>query len=410
MSKILAKAVRPPQQERKPASPLAQVWSAMTDLLRRISALEASPPPAPAVGISDALIDREGNLVLTMSDGSTRNVGLVVSRSVTREDIAAQVQDEVARAVAALPPAEPARPLTPEDIAPMLDAMVAEAVAALPAPSPGKDADPNETAAMVRTEVAKAVAALPAAKGIDGIDVDRVDDETALLRFTVGEIEHSFEIALPRGAAAPAIQMDVLRTLAGEAVQAVIEDHVSRAVDALPAPNDGVSVIEAIVDGKGHLNLILSDARRIDAGKVVPVAVPGPPGRSVASARIDDAGHLLLTMSDDEAIDVGLAKGADAVPEKGDPGRGIAALRREGDDLVAELTDGETINLGRMKGEDGKPGKRGKPGETIKGDAGATLGLINLAPADLSPVDLPRLQIADLVLSDGSSIRVLTLS
>ncbi|MGE0290367.1 MAG: hypothetical protein AB7I42_24970, partial [Bradyrhizobium sp.] len=41
--RILAKATRHPEPERKPLSPMAQVWSAMTDLVRRVVALEKLP-------------------------------------------------------------------------------------------------------------------------------------------------------------------------------------------------------------------------------------------------------------------------------------------------------------------------------------------------------------------------------
>lgn len=67
---------------RSPSSPLAAVWSGLAALGRRIQALEARRPDSgrDGVGISDALIDDAGHLVLTLTNGETKRLARVVGR------------------------------------------------------------------------------------------------------------------------------------------------------------------------------------------------------------------------------------------------------------------------------------------------------------------------------------------
>lgn len=372
---IVAKATRAPEPSRPAPSALAQVWNAMTDIVRRIAALETRPAPQPVdLGPLNARIDavyaalagfRQPEDGKSVEEATVRLMVLDAVAALPKPpevDAAAIVQqvrdavagdiDQVREMVAAMP--------APESV-PDVAAMVAEAIARIPRPEDGKSVEPAEVARMVSEEVSRVLATW--ARPEDGKSVTLAD------------------------------------------VEPLITDTVGKAVAALPKPVDGVSVVDAVVDGEGRLQVILSDARRVDAGKVVPAAEPGPSGRSLASARLTDKGNLVLTMSDGEEIDVGRAKGEDGDSIKGDPGRGIAALQRTGDDLIAVMSDGETVNLGRIKGQDGKPGK---PGVGLKGDPGATMALINFAPANLSSDDLDSLYFADIELSDGTALRVIT--
>ncbi len=70
---------RPPERK----TGLAAVWSGMTDLARRLVVLEQKPEPKPGrdgIGVSDALIDRDGRLVLVLSDARRLDLGCVVGR------------------------------------------------------------------------------------------------------------------------------------------------------------------------------------------------------------------------------------------------------------------------------------------------------------------------------------------
>jgi hypothetical protein len=105
----------------------------------------------------------------------------------------ALVAELVDKAVAALPPpkdGDPGSSVTVEDLAPLVaeevakavsgiqlpsvdwsevDKMIGDKVEAIPAPQNGKDADPEQIAAMVAVEVERVVAAIPPAKdGADG--------------------------------------------------------------------------------------------------------------------------------------------------------------------------------------------------------------------------------------------------
>lgn len=72
------------------------VTQALMPLQERLEALEARSTE-PAVGLTGAVIDRDGGLVLTLSNGSQQDVGQVVGRSVEPDAVAAMVRAEVAR-------------------------------------------------------------------------------------------------------------------------------------------------------------------------------------------------------------------------------------------------------------------------------------------------------------------------
>jgi len=65
-------------------------------------------------------------------------------KSVSVEDVAPLIVDEVAKVVSALPPAKDGESVTVEDVQPMLLELVKSAVAELPPSQPGKDADMDE--------------------------------------------------------------------------------------------------------------------------------------------------------------------------------------------------------------------------------------------------------------------------
>jgi hypothetical protein len=98
-------------------------------------AVAAIPIAKDGVGMAGALIDRAGELIVTLTDGSTRSLGPVVGRDYDQTVL----KRAVAEAVARIP--------VPKDGAPGRDAdptvikqMVEEAVALIPVPKDGKDA------------------------------------------------------------------------------------------------------------------------------------------------------------------------------------------------------------------------------------------------------------------------------
>jgi hypothetical protein len=78
-------------------------------------------------------------------------------KSVDPEEVRRLVDDQVASAVAEIPPAEPGKDADPELIA----EMVAAEVAKLPPAEPGKPVDPEEVRELVAAEVEQAVKSLP---------------------------------------------------------------------------------------------------------------------------------------------------------------------------------------------------------------------------------------------------------
>lgn len=60
-------------------------------------AVAALPVPKDGIGLAGALIDREGQLVVTMTDGTARELGIVVGKDVDLDAVAATVRGEVAK-------------------------------------------------------------------------------------------------------------------------------------------------------------------------------------------------------------------------------------------------------------------------------------------------------------------------
>jgi hypothetical protein len=60
-------------------------------------AVAGVPVPKDGIGLAGALIDREGQLVVTMTDGTARSLGVVVGKDVDLEAVAEMVRGEVAK-------------------------------------------------------------------------------------------------------------------------------------------------------------------------------------------------------------------------------------------------------------------------------------------------------------------------
>lgn len=154
-------------------------------------AIKAIPPAPAGVGVSDALINDDGRLVLVLTNGEAKTLSRVVGPAVAHEEIEAAVT----KAVAALPPAEPGAPgevdmdavgalvrnavsaavaEIPAPAIPDVPALVRDAVAALPPAEPGKSVTIEDVRPIIADEVVKAVAALPPAEPGKSVTVDDV--------------------------------------------------------------------------------------------------------------------------------------------------------------------------------------------------------------------------------------------
>lgn len=154
------------------------IAAAVAPLLRRIETLEARPLPEAikgdpgesvkgdtGVGVAGAVIDRAGVLVLTLSDGTTRDLGTVVGKDGQDADMAALER--------------------------RIDERVDEKVAAIPVPKDGRDGF-----------------------NLDDFDVEAGEDgRTVTLKFEQGDTRHCYELVFP-----VTIYRDVFK--AGETYQA----------------------------------------------------------------------------------------------------------------------------------------------------------------------------------------------
>jgi len=289
-----------------------------------VSALPPAEKGADGIGLAGGFINRDGVLIVTLSNGETKELGLVVGRDgrdgidgkdgthAAVEEVVAAVSPMLAevaqKAVEALPlpkdgeagPEGPAgRDAEPEAVAKALELFVSEniakAVGALPPPPPGKDGAPGP-------QGEKGDKGDPGERGEkgdpgrDGKDVENIevkqDGRTVEFAFSVGETRSIFELELPQG----------------------------------PIGNDGI-------DGKDG-----SDGAKGDAGI------------GVAEALIDKAGALVLTYSDGTVKNCGVVQGRDG--KDGEPGATFAL-----DDLdivegvggiVARFTSGEVVKEVRL--------------------------------------------------------------
>ena len=142
---------------------------------------------------------------------------------------------------------------------------------------------------------------------------------------------------------------------------------------------DGLHIISSRIDGD-DLAFALSDGREVLAGNV-----RGPQGPAGEAGPQGDVG--------DRGPSGEMGPKGDQGPEgkRGAPG--------------ATGPKGDTGAIG-PQGKQGVPGIRGERGE--KGEPGATVELVNIRAANISADRLGRISAADLLLSDGTTLTVLT--
>lgn len=347
----------------------------------------AGPAGAPGlhgkdgVSLAGAMIDRTGALILTLSDGTTRELGHVVGKDVDMVAVEGMVDrvthKAIAEAWAAIPEpkdgergpqGEPGKSITVEDIAPLIETAVAKhiesikqtvpevvksAVSAIPIPQAPQLPD-------IDAMVTKAVMALPPAQ--NGKDAD-----PALVQSLVKETVERAVAALPVAKDGKSVTIDDVRPL--------IEDAVTKAVTLIPVPKDGI-------DGK---SVTLNDVQPLIMQEItkavseIPVPKDGQDGAHGVDGKDGANGHDGkdgVTLDDlRPVIDETVAKSISAipVPKDGKDGRDGLDVKDllvvEGGELVATFTDGRTKVLGQFRGKDGDPGKDGADGANGKDGA-----------------------------------------
>lgn len=232
-------------------------------------------------------------------------------RSVTVEDVApmisAQVQAEVAKAVAAVLAVPD--PAGAEDVR----VMIAEAVAALPAPAAGKDADPAVIAKMVEDAVAKLPAPKDGGPGPMGkMPIAKAWSDS--VHYEGAVVTHdgaTWQASRDTGRAPPHDDWVCLAAAGakGDAGQGLMmrgtwEPTGSYKAMDFVAWNGGSWVAKhddpGECPGEGW-QLLASAGRRGKAADKAP-AIPGPPGPKVVAAEIDGRGMLTLTNADGSVV------------------------------------------------------------------------------------------------------------
>ena len=151
---------------------------------------------------------------------------------------------------------------------------------------------------------------------------------------------------------------------------------------------DGIGITETSINEFGELILTYSDGETMNLGKVVgedgaqgekgdtgSSGADGKDGIGVTATEINESGELIITYSNGNAVNLGVVIGKDgAQGEKGDTG----ATGADGEDgvgitettinaageLVLTYSNGEIVNLGKVVGEDGAQGEKGDTGSS----------------------------------------------
>lgn len=308
------------------AKPVTEAQIAEIIAAAAAKAAEMIPPSEPGhdgVGVAGAVINRDHHLVLTLSNGSTQDLGLVVGRDaqeIDDEALDARIAAAVERAIAGVPAPKDGQDVDQEALDARIDTAVARAVGALPKPRDGQDVDAAALDARIDAAVSKAVADLPSPEAAE---------PEALESLIKAAVEMAFA-AVPK----PKDGQDVDQ----EALDARIDAAVTKAVGALPAPKDGadgVGVAGALIDRENHLLLTLSNGETRDLGEVV--GRDGLPGTGILCASIDDAGILKFELSDGTTSLAGPVVGRDGFSLE--------------DFDTALLDDGRTVRLTFIKGD-----------------------------------------------------------
>lgn len=256
-------------------------------------AVKALPAAKDGVGVAGALIDRAGNLVLTLSNGEQKSLGQVIGKDADAEAIRSAVAIEVAAAYREIAKAreadaealgreietkvsdaikslaagirvpEDGRSVTLKDVEPLISEVVEKAVAALPRPEDGKSVEPAEVDAMVVKAVAAAMKDIVLSSEADGKSEATVSALAEGLQKLISSVEADLPARVDRAVAVavedavkalpkpepgvpgksvtpeelrPMVEAEVDRRAAG------IPEMVQRAVDGLPKLEDGKSV------------------------------------------------------------------------------------------------------------------------------------------------------------------------
>lgn len=327
---------------------------------RAVSAIPKAKDGSDGIGVAGAMIDREGHLVLTLSNGTVRELGTVVGKSVLEADVQPIVARAVDAAVALIPKPEKGESYTLADIKALVDGAVAKEVAALPKPidgingMDGKSVTLDDVKPLVAEAVQKAVSTLPSPKpGLDGksVDMQEVDN------LVTAAVDRAVKALPPANGVDPdmivrAVQEEVSKippALPGkdgadadpDAIAQVVLSQVTDELKKIPVPKDGQ-------DGKDGKSVTPDEVEFIARRVLEPLV-----SKAVGEIRVPEDGKSITVADVKPLLEELVSKEASKIPVPKD-GVGVASgmIDRDGK-LILTLSDGKSVDLGRVEGKDG---------------------------------------------------------
>ena len=133
---------------------------------------------------------------------------------------------------------------------------------------------------------------------------------------------------------------------------------------------DGVGIANVTVSNEGALSVTLNNGTVLDLGNI-----KGADGIGISKSEVNASGELVLTYTDGTVKNLGNIVGSNGVDGQDGVGIKTVTLSSTGE-LMITLSDNSVINLGNVKGEKGDKGDKGDKGargeKGEKGDKGDT--------------------------------------
>lgn len=362
------------------------------------------PVPKDGIGFAGAIIDRNGDLIMTLSNGEAKSLGPVVGKSVDMDEIKSMIAPVIAKSVAdavsEIPPAKDGESVDPAEV----ERAVAKAVEALPKPKdgePGKDADPEAIANTVRemlaTDVEDIKSAIDEAKSIKAPELPDIDAMVAMAVESLPKPKDGTSVTIED--VTPLIVEEVAKVVAEipvpkdgssvtlDDVAPFISEAVEKAVDALPKPKDGkdgkLPIAKAWVDDIHYAGDVVTHSGSLyqalkDTGREPPsddwvcLAARGEDGKSADEIEVKGT-----YKQDGEytRLNVVALNGATFIAKRDNPG----ACPGDGWQLMS--AQGKRGGPGEP-GKKGEPGNRGLPGPEVVSVSVDDMGMLTLVNAN----------------------------
>lgn len=133
---------------------------------------------------------------------------------------------------------------------------------------------------------------------------------------------------------------------------------------------DGVGIANVTVSNEGALSVTLTNGTVLDLGNI-----KGTDGIGISKSEVNVSGELVLTYTDGTVKNLGNVVGANGADGQDGVGIKTVTISSTGE-LMVTLSDNSVINLGNVKGEKGDKGDKGDAGvqgeKGEKGDKGDT--------------------------------------